>query len=136
MTPMTAPANLRDQRKLARKIATLMGFEAATLAVIASLHFCGVLAGGEKPFRPTAAGIAEAIIGLVLVYGATVLLRGAAHARGIALATTFFAIVGFIVGLTFTLRGGDAIDIAYHATMLPLLLLTLIMLLRSEAGGS
>jgi hydrogenase/urease accessory protein HupE len=114
------------------KIAVLIGFEAATLAVIASLHLGHVLAGGRKPFRPTAAGIAEAIIGIVLVYGAVALNRGSRHAWGIALAAVAFAIAGFLLGLTFTLRGGDAIDIAYHATMLPLLLLTLIVLLRGE----
>ncbi len=113
----------------------LIGFEAATLAVIASLHLSGVL-GGKKPFRPTDAGIAEAIIGLVLVYGVAALLRRFRHARSIArpVATIVFAIVGFVVGLTFTLRGGDAIDVAYHATVLPLLLLTLIVLVRSEPG--
>ena len=76
----------------------------------------------RKPFDPTAAGIAEAIIGLVLLAGIATLLRRSSNARAIALATVVFAIVGFIVGLTFTLRGGDAIDIASHATILPLLL--------------
>jgi len=123
---------MRD-RSIARRIAMLIGFEAATLAVIASLHLSGVL-GGKKPFRPTDAGIAEAIIGLVLFYGVAALLRRFRHARSIAVATIVFAIVGFVVGLTFTLRGGDAIGVAYHATVLPLLLLTLIVLVRSEPG--
>ncbi len=39
-------------------------------------------------------------------------------------------ILGFIVGLYLTVQGGDAIDLAFHATMLPLLLLTLLALLR------
>jgi hypothetical protein len=112
-------------------IAFLMIFEAATLAVIASLHLGGVL-GGSKPFRPTAAGVAEAIIGVALAGGAAALLSNSAPARDIAVATTLFAIVGFVVGLTFSVRGGGAIDIAYHAVMLPLLLLTLILLLRSK----
>jgi hypothetical protein len=55
----------------------------------------------------------------------------AAHAREIAIATALFAIAGFVLGLTFTVRGGGAVDVAYHAAMLPLLLLTLIFLLRS-----
>ncbi len=108
----------------------LIGFEAATLALIAFLHLDGILGGGSEPFRPTGAGIAEATIGLALAYGATALLRGGAHARSIALVTTGLAILGFVLGLNFTVRGGDAIDIAYHATMLPLLLLTLVALLR------
>ncbi len=113
-----------------------MGFETATLAIVAFLHLAGILHGGSKPFRPTDAGIAEAIIGVALTYGASTLVRARAHARSIAVATTGFAILGFIVGLNFTVRGGDAIDIAYHATMLPLLLLTLIALLRRKADPS
>jgi glycerol uptake facilitator-like aquaporin len=114
----------------ARGIAMLMGFEAATLAVIASLHLSGVLAGGKKPFRPTAAGIAEAVICTVLVYGAVALSRKRDQARTVAAAAVGFAILGFILGLAFTLRGGDSTDVAYHATMLPLLLLTLLALRR------
>jgi hypothetical protein len=114
------------------RIALLMIFEAATLAVIALLHLSGVLGGGSKPFRPTAAGVAEAIIGAALVCGAVALLREATYARGIAVATTVFAIAGFVLGLSFTVRGGGAIDIAFHAAVLPLLLLTLILLLRSR----
>jgi hypothetical protein len=112
-------------------IALLMIFEAATLAVVASLHLGGVL-GGSKPFRPTAAGVVEAIIGVALSGGAAALLRKSAHARGIAVAATLFAIAGFVLGLTFTVRGGGAIDVAYHAVMLPLLLLALIVLLRTR----
>lgn len=111
------------------RIALLMLFEAATLALIASLHLTEGLGGGRKPFRPAAAGIAEAIIGVVLVCGAAALLRGSRQARTIALAATAFAILGFVVGLTFTVRGGGTVDIAYHATLLPLLILTLLLLL-------
>jgi hypothetical protein len=117
-------------RDVARGIAGLMGFVAATLAVMSTLHLSGVLDGDSDPFDPVHAGVAEALIGLVLVFGAATLLRGSPHVRGVALASTGFAIVGFIVGLTFTLQGGDAIDVAYHATVLPLLLITLAALLR------
>ena len=54
----------------------------------------------------------------------------AADAAVAVLAALPFAIVGFLIGLSFTIRGGDAIDIAYHATVLPLLPLTLAVLLR------
>jgi hypothetical protein len=116
-----------------RTIAALMTLEVASLAVISSLHLSHVLAGGKKPFRPTAAGIAEAVIAVVLAFGLAALLRRATHTRAIAAATVLFAIAGFVVGLIFTLRGGDAIDIAYHATVLPLLLATLVLLLRRGA---
>jgi hypothetical protein len=115
-----------------RTVVTLMSLEAGSLAVVACLHLSHVLPGGKKPFRATPAGIAEAVIGFVLLVGIAALLRRSTSARTIAIATVLFAIAGFVVGLTFTLRGGGAIDIAYHATVLPLLLLTLLLLLRSE----
>ena len=107
-----------------------MGLEALTLAVISPLHLSGVLGGGAKPFNPTAAGTAEAVIGVVLILGAFALGPGTARGRDAALAATAFAIIGFLVGLSFTLRGGDAIDVAYHAVMLPLLAFTMVALLR------
>jgi peptidoglycan/LPS O-acetylase OafA/YrhL len=131
---VTTTSQPRQADRSGAWIAVLIIVEAATLAVVASLHLGGVL-GGSKPFRPTAAGVAETIIGVALASGAAALLRRSAHAREIAVATTVFAIAGFALGLTFTVRGGGAIDIAYHAVMLPLLLLTLILLLRSKEAG-
>jgi len=116
-------------------IASLMGFEAGTLAIMASVHLAGYLRG-SKPFRPDDAGIAEAVICAALIAGAAALVRHMPHSWSIAVATTGFAILGFLVGLSFTLRGGDAIDIAYHATVLPLLLLTMVVLLRRKGRVS
>jgi len=108
------------------------------VAIMSALHFAGVL-GGSEPFQPRPAGIAEATIGIALAYGAAMLLRRSPNRRPVALAANGFAIVGFIVGLSFTARGGGAIDLAYHATVLPLLLLTFGLLLRqtpwSREGG-
>ena len=117
-------------------IATLMGLEAATLAMMSILHLTGILTGRSKPFDPTNAGVAEAVIGIVLTAGAVTLRRPAAPQRAVPLAAVVLAIVGFAVGLNFAIRGGDAIDIAYHATVLPLLVLTLAALLwdRGAAG--
>jgi O-antigen/teichoic acid export membrane protein len=128
------PRDRRDPRRRPhrdRRITLLLAFVAATLAVMASVHLAGLLRG-SKPFRPDEAGIAEAVIGAVLLVGAAAVWRRAAHHWGVAVAATSFAILGFVVGLSFTLRGGDAIDIAYHATVLPLLLLALILLLRRK----
>lgn len=113
------------------RIAGLMAAEAASLAVMSVLHLTGRL-DGSKPFEPTRAGIAEAIIGVVLLAGALVLLRGRPHDSGVALAANAFAAIGFVVGLTRTTQGGGAVDIAYHVAVLPLLLLTLVILLRSR----
>jgi hypothetical protein len=76
------------------KIAALMAAEAASLAVMASLHLGGRL-NGTKPFEPTRAGIAEAIIGVVLAAGSVALLRAGPRAWGVAVAANIFA-----VGLT------------------------------------
>jgi NAD(P)-dependent dehydrogenase (short-subunit alcohol dehydrogenase family) len=56
---------------------------------------------------------------------AAALARDALRGRVIALAALGFAILGVIAGLGFTVRGGDVIDVAYHATLLPVLLITL-----------
>jgi hypothetical protein len=101
---------------------------------MSALHLSGILAGGAKPGTPDGAGIPEAIICVVLAYGAITLVRRSAHARIVALLTTGFAILGFIVGLRFTIPDGKAIDIAYHATVLPLLILTLVALLRNSGA--
>jgi hypothetical protein len=127
---MTPGKKMKMSTYSKRLIATLMGLEAVTLVIISSLHLSGVLGGGAKPFNPTAAGIAEALIAVVLVLGSLALGPGTARGREAALAATAFAIIGFLVGLGFTLRGGDAIDVAYHAVMLPILLLTIVALLR------
>jgi hypothetical protein len=127
---MTPGTEIKMNAYSSRLIATLMGFEALSLAVISPLHLSGVLGGGARPFNPTAAGTAEAVIGVVLVLGALALGRGTARGRDAAVAATAFAIIGFLVGLTFTLRGGDAIDVVYHAVMLPLLAFTMVALLR------
>jgi hypothetical protein len=111
----------------ARGIAALMGFEAATLIVASTLHLAGAVNNGKPPFRPDRAGIAEAIIAAVLTAGAFALARGR---RRVAAGTVAFAIAGFIVGLSMTIRGGATVDIAYHATVLPLLLITFAVLVR------
>jgi hypothetical protein len=114
-----------DNREGGQPIAILIGLEASTLAIMSALHLTGILAGGTRPFRPTDAGIAEAVIGVVLIGGAAALARLPLRGRAIALAALGFAILGVIAGLSFTIQGGGAIDIAYHATILPLLLITL-----------
>jgi hypothetical protein len=108
-----------------------MAAEAASLVVMSSLHLAGRLTG-RKPFDPTRAGIAEAAIGVVLASGAVALLRGKPAASSVAIAANLFAIAGFAVGLTRTAQGGGAIDIGYHLTVLPLIVLTLVVLVRAR----
>jgi peptidoglycan/LPS O-acetylase OafA/YrhL len=126
---LTQPGTL-DDRTVVRRIGALMVFEAATLAIASVLHLSGDVHGRSKPFNADHAGLAEAIIGVVLACGAGMLLRAPDRARNIGLAATGFASIGFAVGLNFTARGGDIPDVAYHVTLLPVLIGSMVVLLR------
>lgn len=115
------------------KIAALLGFVAATLVVMSALHLAGALDDGSPPFDPDRAGFAEAVIAAVLAAGVFALARGA---RRTALAAVLFAIAGFGIGLSMTIRGHATWDVAYHAAMLPLLVLSLVGLTAGSSGGS
>jgi uncharacterized protein len=120
----------RRRYQLGDGLAGLMGFEAATLAAAAFLHLHGDIEGRSTSFDPDMAGIAEAVIGVVLVVGAVAAWGVPDRGRRVAVGAVGFAIVGFVVGLSFTARGGDLVDVLYHAVMLPILVLTLVLLLR------
>ncbi|HVV24312.1 MAG TPA: hypothetical protein VHF06_33065 [Pseudonocardiaceae bacterium] len=105
---------------------------AVSLAVMSSLHLTGGLPSGSGAFRSDGAGIAEAVIAVVLAGGVVAVFGSPATARTSALATVGFAIVGFLVGLSFTLRGGSAIDLTYHLVGLGVLAVTMIMAIRSS----
>src|SRR6266496_36687 len=55
-------------------------------------------------------------------------VRRPAPARAIALVTTGFAIVSFLVRLSFTVRGGDVTDVTFHALGLPLLIYAFVVM--------
>jgi peptidoglycan/LPS O-acetylase OafA/YrhL len=112
-----------------------MIFLAASLAVASGMHLSGVAKGRSAPFNPTEAGIAEAVIGAVLLAAAIPMLRRTASARLIGIAGAAFAIVGFLFGLMFTTLGGHWPDIAYHLTVLPMLFAIVLILGRSDREG-
>jgi Na+-transporting NADH:ubiquinone oxidoreductase subunit NqrB len=105
---------------------------AATLAVASGLHLSGTAQGRSAPFDAVHAGIAEAVIGVVLVAAAFAMLLLPAPARSIGIAATGFAVAGFLLGLRFTTLGGHRPDIAYHLTVLPVLLASLLILVRTR----
>jgi hypothetical protein len=136
--PMTA-ANARSTPDLAfaaarSRIAGPIGLVAFSLAVFSALHLSGTIHAGAKPHTPNDAGIAEAVICVVLVAGLISLLRAPHRGRTDAIVATAFAILGFVVGLTSTVEGGPAIDLVYHLTALPLLIVILILLVRMPAA--
>jgi hypothetical protein len=131
----TAPATPRRPAAPGRParpwpgLAALLAVESATLAVFSTLHLSGALRIGSG--KSYGAGVAEALICLALAGGAWALaVARSERGRRVALVAVGFAILGFVVGLTFTVRGGDAIDLIYHATMLPVLVATAVLLAR------
>jgi len=110
-------------------IAWVIIAEAATLAAASTLHLTGALRHGTD-----AAGVPEAVICVVLLAGAAALFRDPVRGRSAALGAVGFAIFGFIVGLTFTISGGSAVDVAYHAVMLPILVATAVQLRPRHPG--
>ena len=113
-----------------------MAFVAVTLGVASALHLSGQVHGRGKSFNPDGAGIAEAVIGVVLAAGAIAMVRGPARARTIGIVVNGFAIVGFVFGLTMTAQGGDAPDIAYHLVVLPVLIAGVLVLVRERGEGT
>ncbi|MBV9803563.1 MAG: hypothetical protein JO130_10250 [Solirubrobacterales bacterium] len=134
------PAN--SGRPARPSVALLMGFEAFTLAVFATLHLSGALRIGSSASGRASygAGVAEALICVALAGGAWALVHSPAPAaaraaarRRVARFALGFAITGFIVGLTFTVDSGDPIDLGYHLVMLPVLVATTVLLARRPA---
>jgi hypothetical protein len=116
-----------------RHVAALMLLAAVSLAVESALH----LSGAVHPHgsSETGAGAAEAVICVALLWGVSSLARRDAAGCRVALWTTVFAIAGFCFGLSITVPSGYIPDIAYHATVLPILIITFaLILLRGRPG--
>jgi predicted membrane channel-forming protein YqfA (hemolysin III family) len=108
-----------------------MVVEAMTLALVSALHLSGQVTGRSSPFDADHAGIAEAIIGAVLAAGAAAMVRLPGKARMIGIIVNGLASAGFVLGLTMTVRGGHLPDIGYHLVVLPALIGSLVVLVRS-----
>lgn len=67
----------------------------------------------------------------MLLIGVVTMLRRPALARTAGLVAAGFATAGFLVGLSITAQGGHWPDIAYHLTVLPLLIGSLVVLARA-----
>jgi hypothetical protein len=112
-------------------VGVLMSVASVTLAVASLLHFGVAVPLGaatiHDPFR--GAAIPEAIIAVVIGSGAVIVLTRRSAAWWLALATTLFALLGTIYGLTVTVSRGEAGDIAYHVSLLAVLVATVSLLL-------
>jgi hypothetical protein len=125
-----------NARRVEPAVAAVLGGVAVSLAVAAALHLAGRVQGRGAPFDADDAGVAEAVIGAVLLGCAVAMVRLPRRARAIGLAGTGFAVAGFLIGLTMTARGGHWPDIAYHLTVLPILIGSLAVLVRAGSGGT
>jgi len=120
----------RERTLRLRRVAALTGLEAFSLAVASALHLSGLVTGRTAAFDADGAGIAEALIGVVLAAAAVALWRGGRWGRRLGLYAVAFSIVGFLWGLDFSARSGHWPDIAYHVSVLTLLVASFVVLLR------
>lgn len=125
---------------LATRVALATALEAATFAVASVMHLRPGIHLGVTTLRgewfPHAA-IPEAIIATALAVGTISLLAGWPGRWGIAVATHVFAIVGVLVGLGAINAGlgpRTTLDLAYHATILVVLVGVLAVLVRRRAA--
>ncbi|MBV9279733.1 MAG: hypothetical protein JOZ41_06605 [Chloroflexi bacterium] len=114
-----------------RIAALLLAVSAVTFWVASAIHFgVSVTLGVATVSDPFAgAAIPEAVVGATVALGSLALWSGRSAGRGIALATTGFAILVTLYGLSVTLSGGRTADVAYHVSVLAVLLVSLGMLL-------
>jgi hypothetical protein len=109
-------------------VAGLMAVAAVTLAAASAVHFGVVLPPRlSDPFR--GAAIPEAVVAAVLAGGLATVLSCRAVAWPVALGTTLFALLAVVYGLTVTVGGGRTGDVAYHLSLLAVLLAAAALLL-------
>jgi hypothetical protein len=135
MVHMVTTTTVATRDRVGAGFGVLMLLEAASLAVMSTLHLTGTLDGGRPPYQPGDAGIAEAIIAVVLLAAAIGVLRSPHTTRSVAIGATAFAVLGFAIGITITARGGDVFDVAYHASVLPILVVSLVLLVVRRPRG-
>ena len=119
---------------LRRVIAALMAIAAVTLALASTVHFGVHLGVGQlaihDPFP--GAAIPEAVIAFVVACGVLAVVSRRA-AWPVALGTTLFAIVGVLFGLSLTLGSARTGDVAYHVSLLVVLVVGLCLLVTPAA---
>ncbi|WP_242360603.1 hypothetical protein [Anaeromyxobacter sp. SG17] len=117
-----------------RRVRLLLVLEGTSFVAAALVHF-GVLARGYEHQK---AGTAESVIGGVLLAALALTFASAPRTRAIGLAAQAFALLGTLVGL-FTIAVGvgprTAPDLAYHAAILSLLAVGLLVTARRPGAS-
>jgi hypothetical protein len=114
----------------------LLLFAEGASFLAASLVHRGVLVGGYEHDK---AAVAETVIGAVLVGGALLAWLRPARARPVAIAVQAFALLGTCVGVAMIAIGvgpRTAPDLAYHASILTVLLAGLVLAARGGRRGA
>jgi hypothetical protein len=109
----------------------LMAFAGAAFAVVSIVHFGVDIPVGFTTISDSFPGAAppEAVIAAVVAIGATAVLTRRTRSRAIALGTTSFALLGTVYGLHITVNSTRTGDVAYHLSILAILLVILGLLL-------
>jgi len=143
-SPAPAAAARRAKQRPAgmdRRYAVFLLATAATFGIASYLHLDGKIPLGFTTITGehfSRASIPEAIIGAVLGVGAAVVAAAPGWARTAALGATGFAALGVLAGLGFVLTSSGphiAADLAYHLTMLLMLLAGLVALIHTGRAG-
>jgi hypothetical protein len=115
-----------------RTIRLFLLLEGASFFLAALVHF-GVIAAG---YEDGAAGIAESVIGGVLLLGLALTWGMPSAARAIGLAAQGFALLGTMVGtyLAFVVGPSTVPDRIYHVGILSALAWGLVVAARAPAG--
>jgi hypothetical protein len=116
---------------MAKILRLLLLVEAATFIAAASVHAGALIRGYEH----REARIAETVIALVLIAGATMTWVRPAFARAAALAAQGFALFGTLIGI-FTIAIGigprSALDVVYHVIIVAVLAWGLVVAWRAR----
>ncbi|MGH9458156.1 MAG: hypothetical protein ACRD2J_11025 [Thermoanaerobaculia bacterium] len=108
---------------------TFLAVEGATFVVAAMIHFGVLVAGWEH----RAAGIAESVIGIVLLAALALTAVRPSWTRGLALVAQGFALLGTIVGIVTIVIGigpRTTPDIVYHVAIVIVLVWGLVAAAR------
>jgi len=136
--PGPAPAARGPQKQQAgvdRRYAVVMLAAAATIGIASDLHLDGRIPLGFTTITGehfSRVSVPEAIIGAVLAAGAVIVTVAPRRARAVALGAVGFAVLGVLAGLGFALTSSPhiAADLAYHLSVLVVLLAALLALTR------
>jgi hypothetical protein len=112
-------------------VAALQSVAAVTLALASVVHLGVVIPLGLTTVRDPfmGAAIPEAVLAIALGAGVLGVLTRWTASWPLALGTGLFALLGVLYGLTVTVGGPRTGDVAYHFTLLGILVVTVAVLL-------